>query len=382
MRCNSPSVSIITIVKNNEELLPKAIDSVLSQSYTDFEHIIVNDGSTDKTAEIIDNYAKSASCIVPEHLAENVGRASARNAGLDIAGGKYLFFLDSDDYLPKTALQDLFDVAEREKADVVFGKIQPFDLSTGQVIPHHYTDSILEPERHGIRFENNPKLVHNHSIIGRLYRKDVIKNNNIAFSTTRKNGEDVLFAFYTTFYAQRISTLPNTIVYHYNTGNYLSTANEAKLFDARDNVLETLEFSLKNCNANLQNSMHRKAVIFAANLERAQRVYEGKSSTFINYLESLPPLIDRIPQEVLEELPPYYRTFANCILNRNFDEAFLAWIQKNSEKWQNNKPANQRILELQNSNRQLAHHLEELYSSTSWRITAPLRWLNRLLHKQ
>jgi glycosyltransferase involved in cell wall biosynthesis len=89
----APAISVITIVKNNEELLPRAVDSVLAQSFADFEHIIVNDGSTDGTKAIIDAYAEKDQRVKPKHLFQNVGRGMARNAGMDTARGKYIFFL-------------------------------------------------------------------------------------------------------------------------------------------------------------------------------------------------------------------------------------------------------------------------------------------------
>ena len=86
----SPVISIITIVKNNQELLPRAVDSALAQSFSDLEHIIVNDGSTDQTTAIIDNYAEKDKRIKPKHMPHNVGRAMARNAYRSIAVVSFL----------------------------------------------------------------------------------------------------------------------------------------------------------------------------------------------------------------------------------------------------------------------------------------------------
>ena len=139
-------ISVITIVKNNEELLPRAIDSVLNQTFTDFEHIIVNDGSTDGTKAIIDGYAEQDNRVKPKHMDQNVGRAMARNAGLDLASGHHIFFLDTDAYLPETALKDLYQVAEKEHADIVYGRTKSFDQETGNWRPKYYTDLIITTE--------------------------------------------------------------------------------------------------------------------------------------------------------------------------------------------------------------------------------------------
>ena len=135
-----PAISVITIVKDNEELLPRAVDSVLGQSFTDFEHIIVNDGSTDNTRAIIEDYAGKDKRVKPKHLIQSVGRASARKEGMDAVRGRYVFFLDSDDYLPATALMDLYEEAEQNNADIVYGRIRTFEQSSGKVLPWHYKE--------------------------------------------------------------------------------------------------------------------------------------------------------------------------------------------------------------------------------------------------
>jgi glycosyltransferase involved in cell wall biosynthesis len=396
-----PAISVITIVKNNEELLPRAIDSVLVQSFTDFEHIIVNDGSTDSTKTIIDDYAAKDQRVKPQHMVRNVGRAMARNTGLNAARGKYIFFLDSDDYLPNTAFMDLYEVAERDNADIVYGRIKSFNPLNGRWIDKHYTDSLIEPERHGFRLEEKLTLLYDHAIIGRLYRRELLKANNIIFSTVRKNGEDVLFSFYAAFHAKQLTTLPDKLSYFYSVGNYFATANEVKIFDARDNVLETLEFAMKYGSDVIKKSMLRKAAIFAANLNRVQIVYEGNQEKYMRYLETLPPLIDGIPDEVLNGLPPYHKRFANAIILRNFKDAYSAWEQENIEKNQSNKKIlekkeisekeiitkgekinkihDKNIYELEKINKDLSYQLDRLYNTWSWRITIPVRKIRRLM---
>jgi glycosyltransferase involved in cell wall biosynthesis len=356
----SPAVSVITIVRNNQELLPRAVDSVLGQGFTDFEHIIVNDGSTDGTKACIDGYAEKDQRVKPLHMAQNAGRAMARQTGVDAARGEYITFLDSDDYMPETALDDLYKVAEQDNVEIVYGRIRSFDQASGTWLSGHYTDFFIAPERHNFRLEDNLDLVDDHSIIGRLYRREMLAANKIAFSSFRKNGEDLYFAFYTAFYAKSISTVPAKTVYFYNAGNYFASANEAKIFDARDNVLDILNFVLKNGSNNLKKRMLRKAAMFAADLYRAQNVYEQK---FREYLETLAPLVQYLPEDVVNDLPPYQRDFAKALIRRDFSEAYLIWKQHNQEP----------------TVTQLAHSPEVLYNSRAWRMTSPLRKIRRVL---
>jgi glycosyltransferase involved in cell wall biosynthesis len=351
----APAISVITIVKNEEELLPRAVHSVLAQSFADFEHIIVNDGSSDGTRAIIDDYAKKDQRVKPRHMPENMGRAMARNAGLDSAQGKYILFVDADDYLPETSLTDLYEVAEQDKADIVFAGVKAFDQTTRTWHQLHYTDYFINHERHKFRLDDYPELVRNHLITGRLYRRLFLIQNNIRFSTTRKNGEDVTFAFYTAFYADSMTMVPERKTYFYSIGNYLATANESKLADARDNMLETLEFALEHGSDTLKRTMRRKAAMFAANLTRVQKVYEGQQQKFLEYIQTLQPLVAGLPNDISSGLSPYEKRFIKAVTGHDFLGAYQAWEEKISMEQQS------------------ARRRDKFYNSRLWRITAPLR---------
>ena len=111
-------VSTIIPVYNVEQYLPQCLDSVLSQSYSDLQVILIDDGSTDSSGAICDEYAKRDSRIVVIHQ-KNSGAAAAKNAGLRIANGKYLSFVDSDDYLESDAYAHMVELLEAQRADVV-----------------------------------------------------------------------------------------------------------------------------------------------------------------------------------------------------------------------------------------------------------------------
>lgn len=114
----SIAVSVLIPVYNTAKYLPMCLDSVLAQTLENIEIICVNDGSSDNSGDILRDYAKRDKRIVIVEK-ENGGLPSARNAGLDIANGEYLAFLDSDDFLKPNALQVVYDKAKRKKADVV-----------------------------------------------------------------------------------------------------------------------------------------------------------------------------------------------------------------------------------------------------------------------
>lgn len=94
----NPSISIIVPVYNIEEYLPRCIESILRQTYTNLQLVLVDDGSKDRSGALCDEYAKKDSRILVVHK-ENGGSSSARNRGIEVATGEYLGFVDSDDYV-------------------------------------------------------------------------------------------------------------------------------------------------------------------------------------------------------------------------------------------------------------------------------------------
>ena len=115
----APLVSIIVPVYKAEKWLHRCVDSILAQTMTDFELLLIDDGSPDKSGEICDEYASKDDRIKVIHQ-ENKGSVGARNAGLATAKGEYLAFVDSDDYVREDMLRKMVDVAERDNLDIVW----------------------------------------------------------------------------------------------------------------------------------------------------------------------------------------------------------------------------------------------------------------------
>lgn len=113
-----PKISVIVPVYNVEKYLYKCINSILEQTFNEFELILVNDGSTDNSGNICDEYAIKDRRVIVIHK-ENGGLSSARNAGLDIAKGSYISFIDSDDWIARDMYETLFDVGLKNDLDIV-----------------------------------------------------------------------------------------------------------------------------------------------------------------------------------------------------------------------------------------------------------------------
>ena len=111
-------ISVIVPIYNTEKYLARCIESILCQTYTNLEIILVDDGSTDKSGDICDFYARKDNRVKVVHK-ENGGAAAARNFALNMVTGQYIGFVDSDDYTDIEMYQKLYEKAKQENADIV-----------------------------------------------------------------------------------------------------------------------------------------------------------------------------------------------------------------------------------------------------------------------
>lgn len=199
-------VSIIIPVYQSEPYIRKCIDSVLNQSFDQFEVIIVDDGSSDNGGIICDEYAERDTRITVIHQ-QNCGVSSARNCGLDVARGKYVMFVDSDDLLPHDALQKLVDVSNQTNADIIVGQkvhtksrnANEMDLDLRII---HDKNQILD------RMLNNQY----DSVWGKMFIANIAKKNR--FVNGKQINEDVFYVFECLLHCKSIAEI-NYPVYQY-----------------------------------------------------------------------------------------------------------------------------------------------------------------------
>ncbi|MEM1484909.1 glycosyltransferase family 2 protein [Oscillospiraceae bacterium PP1C4] len=135
-----PKISIIMPVYKVEKFVGRAIESILQQTFSDYEFLIVDDGSPDSSGKICDGYAEKDDRLTVIHK-ENGGAPSARNVAIDLAVGKYLYFLDSDDWAEPTMLEDMYQLAEKNDAQLV---VTGYYIDTFYDNTHYITSDILE----------------------------------------------------------------------------------------------------------------------------------------------------------------------------------------------------------------------------------------------
>lgn len=208
--CEEMKVSIIVPVYNAEPYLRECIDSLVGQTWKNIEVILVNDGSTDESGTICESYLDDPRVIY--HYQKNAGVSAARNAGLALATGEYICFVDSDDWLELDALEHL----QNENADIVM-----YNFYHGEKMHHEllvdgiYNREELYPKMISYIDENGNVSYIFHNICIRLFRREPIENYHIRFNPQYHNGEDLLFTFAATMKADTISVRCSEYLYHY-----------------------------------------------------------------------------------------------------------------------------------------------------------------------
>ena len=178
-------VSVIVPVFNVGDYLSTSLDSILNQSLEDIEIICINDGSTDDSLKILENYAKKDNRIKIISK-ENEGQGTARNVGLDNACGEFISFVDADDFIKKDMLEKLYNKSVNGNLDLVMCKVSSFDNETHVIDDNLWYYSLKCFSGFKKEVFNNLDTKEFTSLISvtpynKLYRRSFVEKNNIRF---------------------------------------------------------------------------------------------------------------------------------------------------------------------------------------------------------
>lgn len=209
------SVSIIIPVYNSEEYIENLLDDIIKQSFSDFEVIVVNDGSQDNSQTILERYAQRDKRIHPIKV-ENSGVSQARNLGLSLAKGKYIRFVDADDRLDEDSIKVMMDTAELDESlDLIIGSfrsIPEVNLYYGE----HAISGKQTLEQMALDFLFNIRSFYYGVVWNKLYKREIIQAHNIKFKKEVSWCEDFLFNLEYFKYCEWFYFLPvNEQVYNY-----------------------------------------------------------------------------------------------------------------------------------------------------------------------
>jgi glycosyltransferase involved in cell wall biosynthesis len=209
-----PLISIIVPIYNVQEYLYRCVDSIINQTYKNLEIILVDDGSPDNCPQICDDYAKKDNRIKVVHK-ENGGLSDARNAGMKVATGEYISFIDSDDYVSLDFIQTLYNTMILENSDIVECNVVKF-----------YENNYLDKYEDDLKILNydtvkglsaliseNP--FHQH-VWNKLYKADLVLD---IFYPVGKLNEDEFWTYQVFGRAKKVSKLNKTMYYYFQRAN-------------------------------------------------------------------------------------------------------------------------------------------------------------------
>ena len=238
-----PEISVIVPVYKVEPYIHKCVDSILAQTFSDYELILVDDGSPDTCGNICDEYAKKDARIRVIHK-ENGGLSDARNAGMKIACGEYVIFIDSDDYIKPNFVEILYRACVSHKADVAMCGYVTVD-EQGNNIKNYYPN---EPQN--IEVVTGRTLLHyfykedgvvNQVVWNKIYKKSLF--NKLKFQKGRYYEDGYIIAplFWN---VKKIAIVRNTLYYYVQRKNSImnSKINTKKIIDSNDSYKYRIEF--------------------------------------------------------------------------------------------------------------------------------------------
>jgi len=231
-------ISIIVPVYNVEKYINRCLDSILNQSFSEWECILIDDGSSDNSGKICDEYTKKDSRFRVIHQ-ENSGVCVARNVGIECAKGEWLGFVDADDWISSETYKIALECAEANDAEVV---------QWGLV----YSDGVKEwnpfvPPRGWLNPQNEIPILVFHSGYTKLLKNSFVYQYNIRFPVGISLAEDLYFSFLIYFYCKKIYGIDKTYYYYFqNPLSAMHTFSEKKVQDEHWVVSEIEKFLFEN----------------------------------------------------------------------------------------------------------------------------------------
>ena len=236
-----PKISVIVPVYNTEKYLRRCVDSILAQTFTDFELLLIDDGSKDKSGEICDEYAKNDERIKVFHKA-NEGISATRKFGLLHIVGNFIQFIDSDDWLENTCLGDNLDLAEKTNADIIINDYY-IDVKEKSILRFQkYNGNLIEDIFNGNVFG---------ALWNKFFRADTIKSSGVGFIHNLSFCEDVVFLCELQKIVPNLNIVINDKAYYHYSSNSTSLTRKCSLCSVQSeeryiNVIQKILPSLPN----------------------------------------------------------------------------------------------------------------------------------------
>lgn len=323
-----PIVSVIIPSYNAADYIAQTLESVLAQTLTNIEVIVVDDGSTDNTRNIVADFAnKDPRLMLVEQANQFAG--VARNNGMSKARGKYLYFLDADDYIESNALEELVNAIEQHGADIAIAKSEGFDNTTGDTWTIDGALNGVDFDRPIAHAEYCDRLFQ--SFIGwpwdKLFRKEFIDKTALTFQPLRTTN-DALFVFCALALADTIVCL-DSVLFHHRTNNKNSLeGSRSKSWNNAICAINVIEDQLTKSDKGKAclNSYYRWTLNYS--IWTIESLPDDEAEAYLNEIESV---IHAIPKNPGLRLDPYENMLSD-LLNSNRAKAISCAVTMLKER--------------------------------------------------
>ncbi len=218
-----PTISVIIPAFNASSFIQQCIENMLSQTYKNLEIIVIDDGSTDNTSEIANQYP------VKLFRQQNKGVSAARNAGLAAASGEYLHFMDVDDFINLNFYEKMLDAIIPVNADMALsGLLHERIPGFTSIITEKFL--YINPEDKLI-FSN---VYHQGQVVKYLFKASFLKDRKLIFDQQLRNSQDTVFAMEAVYFSNKIVTAPGTLYYYRERENSLRTSSTKQKVKQRE----------------------------------------------------------------------------------------------------------------------------------------------------
>lgn len=402
----SPEVSVIIPAHNAESFLGQCIESVLGQTLEDLELIIVNDGSTDDTFAIAEEYAAKDERVTAI-CQENQFAGVARNNGMARASGEYLYFLDADDFVDPSCLEFLVRAADSSGADVVVARSKSYDNASGKEVLLDYTIAGLPTRELLFSEQVAPTLFQ--SFVGwpwdKLFRRSFIQGAKLDFQELRSTN-DAKFVYVAMAQARGLYCLDDYLVYHRinNKGSLEHTRERSWWcsFDAFDAIRGEL------VSRGLYEQYRASFVNWVVHHTRwnASTLEEPSLSAFLKRAESL---VEKLPRDESFYYEPGYVAFLRSLglsraeliqsstkifdgyrsmelQNQQLQQRICDLERINADQLRSNNRLRERVSLLEMKNDALEQRVSDVFASASYKVgnvmIKPASMIKRAFHKE
>lgn len=287
----SSKVSVIIPVYNVEKYLRKCLDSVINQTLVDIEIICVNDGSTDNSLEILQEYAQLDNRIKIVNQ-ENQGLGAARNSGMQVATSDYIGFIDSDDWVALDFYEKLYNKAVSNNADIV--RCSYLYSYENDYKPARLNNKFLEFDIKNSLVDRN---CHDVVVWNAIYKTEFLSKNDIMFFDNINCAEDISFTARTSFYSEKIYSVGTTMYYYRQNraGQLCEMSFKKVLAQLKANIItaEFLNSYFENCNNDDYVDAYKR-VIWRLNdiFEKGLKIPQFNRELQLSYLQDFVKIVD------------------------------------------------------------------------------------------